>query len=434
MSEMNRNRRRMMNAQFDPIIKIKVIGVGGGGCNAIEGMVRDGVRGVDFIAANTDLQQLQSQTVDTLLLGENVTKGLGAGGNPEVGEEAALDTLDEIRAKLNGANMVFIAVGLGGGTGTGAAPVIARVAKEEVGCLTIAVATLPFEFERGRIDIAYEGLQQLKKECDGVVIISNQKISEVLGNVPMIEGFKEADSNLRRFVQSVSDIISKVAHINIDFADIKSVLENSGVVLFGIATEEIDDIEEDVEMLVAKTLDNPLLLSDIRNARGVIVNITHAPDIVTNVHQSILDVVEKRISQSKDTRFFWGVSINEKLGPSQVILTIIGSNFNDEEIDLGDGEHTISAGPIEDSSDYETVDETVDRSINSGYREPRVIFDEDEIFGTTSISKKSSFSHTFNKKRSKSGSTRSPLKKPSLFKQSKRKKTNKKSGSFWWNK
>ena len=395
MDNRDMRKKRVMNAKFDPVINIKVIGVGGGGGNAVERMLNDGIRGVEFIAANTDLQQLQRQNVKTLLLGENVTSGLGAGGIPETGEAAAVDSIDKIREALEGAHMVFITAGLGGGTGTGAAPVIAKVAKEEIGALTIAVITLPFEFEqKKRNQNALEGLTALQRECDGVVIVSNQRLYEVLGDLPTNEAFDEADKVLRQFVQSVSDIITSSALVNIDFADIKNVLEDAGIVLFGIGMEAIVDIEEDVDLLVQKTLQNPLLLSDITNAGGVILNVTAGSEIPISTHQVISNRVKDIIIKDENsvTHFYWGYNSNEHLAPNEVILTIIGSKYN-QEIDLGDGSgHTIKAQIDrkrihDEEDDYDETEETIG-TVRSGYRESTRVYDEEEIFGTTTIQRR----------------------------------------------
>jgi len=422
MDNRDMRKKRVMNAKFDPVINIKVIGVGGGGGNAVERMLNDGIRGVEFIAANTDLQQLQRQNVKTLLLGENVTAGLGAGGLPETGEAAAVDSIDKIREALSGAHMVFITAGLGGGTGTGAAPVIAKVAKEEIGALTIAVVTLPFEFEQQkRNQNALEGLTALQRECDGVVIVSNQRLYEVLGDLPTNEAFDEADKVLRQFVQSVSDIITSSALVNIDFADIKNVLEDAGIVLFGIGMEAIVDIEEDVDLLVQKTLQNPLLLSDITNAGGVILNVTAGSEIPISTHQVISNRVKDIIIKDENsiTHFYWGYNSNDHLAPNEVILTIIGSKYN-QEIDLGDGSgHTIKAQidrrKINDEEDdYDETEETIG-TVRSGYRESTRIYDEEEIFGTTTIQRRPhSSSKTFSSHRGRRKNKTSSFKK-SLF-------------------
>ena len=224
-----------MKPEYNQVARIKVFGVGGAGCNAVNRMVNDGVKGVEFYVCNTDLQSLnQSKCGNKIVLGKNTTKGLGAGGNPENGSKAAIESEEEIRKAMAGADMVFIACGEGGGTGTGASPIFAKVAKE-VGALTVGVVTTPFEFEgRRRNDQAKVGLEQLKQYIDSIIVVSNNKLLQIIGKIPMQDAFKEADNILRQGVQTITDLIAVPAFINLDFADVKSVMSNKGTALIGI--------------------------------------------------------------------------------------------------------------------------------------------------------------------------------------------------------
>ena len=222
--------------ELDQLAKIKVIGLGGGGGNAVNRMVESGVKGVEFIAANTDLQVLNSSKADVKIqIGATLTDGLGAGAKPEVGKEAALESKKEIEDALAGADMVFITCGLGGGTGTGAAPIVAEIA-QGLGALTVAIVTKPFSFEgKRRMDNALNGLEDLKKHVDTLIVIPNDRLREIIDKTtPMLEAFKEVDNVLRRGVQSISDLIAVVGLVNLDFADVKAVMEHSGHAIIGI--------------------------------------------------------------------------------------------------------------------------------------------------------------------------------------------------------
>ena len=222
--------------EMDQLAKIKVIGLGGGGGNAINRMVESGVKGVEFIAANTDLQALNNSKADVKIqIGAALTDGLGAGANPDVGREAAVESKKEIEDALNGADMVFITCGMGGGTGTGAAPVVAEIA-EALGALTVSIVTKPFSFEgKRRMSNALAGIEELKKHVDTMIVIPNDRLREIIDRTtPMLEAFKEVDNVLRRGVQSISDLIAVVGLVNLDFADVKAVMEKSGRAIIGI--------------------------------------------------------------------------------------------------------------------------------------------------------------------------------------------------------
>ena len=226
----------MSQIEFNQVAKIKVFGIGGGGCNAVSRMVEEGVQGVDFYVVNTDLQVLQASPVaNKIILGN-----LGAGANPEVGRRAAEENEEAIREAIKGADMVYITAGMGGGTGTGAAPVFARVAKEE-GALTVGIVTKPFTFEgRRRTEQALQGLEELSEYVDSLIVVSNDQLLRVIGNVPLIDAFKEADNVLRQGVQTVTDLIAVPSLINLDFADVRSVMEGQGSALIGIGMAQGD--------------------------------------------------------------------------------------------------------------------------------------------------------------------------------------------------
>lgn len=215
------------NSQFKPIASIRVIGIGGAGNNAVNRMIEAEVQGVDFYVANTDAQVVNASPAENkIILGKELSKGLGAGANPEIGKQAAIESEAEIKRALDGADMVFIAAGMGGGTGTGAASIVARIAKE-CGALTIAIVTKPFKFEgRNRNAHAVVGIENLKKQVDAIIIISNDKLLQVIGNIPLKDSFKEADNILRQGVQTITDLIAVPALINLDFADVRTIIEN----------------------------------------------------------------------------------------------------------------------------------------------------------------------------------------------------------------
>ena len=263
----------MHDLERDQIAKIKVIGVGGGGCNAVNRMIESGVGGVDFIVANTDLQVLNVSKAETKLqIGKTISEGLGAGGNPEVGREAALESKKEIEEALVGADMVFVTCGLGGGTGTGAAPVVAQIAQEQ-GALTVAIVTKPFKFEgRKRMEQAEVGLEELKKHVDTIIIIPNDRLRDMIDRTtPIVDAFKEVDNVLRRGVQSISDLIAVSGLVNLDFADVKAVMQNRGNAIIGIGI----GVGEDRAIEAAKqAVSSPLLETTIDGATDAIINIT----------------------------------------------------------------------------------------------------------------------------------------------------------------
>ena len=303
---------------------IKVIGVGGGGGNAVNRMIEENVKGVEFIVVNTDVQALRASKAETVIqLGPKFTRGLGAGSQPEVGQKAAEESEEAIREALEGADMVFITAGMGGGTGTGAAPIVARIAKE-IGALTVGVVTRPFTFEgpkRGRY--AAEGIAKLKENVDTLLIISNNRLLEVVDKkTPMLQAFREADNVLRQGVQGISDLITAPGYVNLDFADVKTVMANQGTALMGIG---VASGEERVVEATKRAISSPLLETSIDGAEQVLLNITGGLDMTLFEAQDAADIVAH--AASGDVNIILGTSINEELG-DEIRVTVIATGID----------------------------------------------------------------------------------------------------------
>ncbi len=315
----------MNNAlEMDQLAKIKVIGLGGGGGNAINSMVESGVKGVEFISANTDLQVLNTSKAEVKIqLGKN---GLGAGGKPEIGKEAAIEAKDEIEEALKGADMVFITCGMGGGTGSGAAPVVAEIA-QGLGALTVAIVTKPFTFEgKKRMQNALSSLEELKKHVDTLIVIPNDRLREIIDKTtPMLEAFKEVDNVLRRGVQSITDLIAVVGLVNLDFADVKGVMEKSGNAIIGIG---IGMGEERAIEAAKQAVSSPLLETSISGATDAIINITGGLNLTLFEAEQAAEVV--RAAANTDINTIFGSVINENL-TDEVIVTVIATGFDKNE-------------------------------------------------------------------------------------------------------
>lgn len=311
--------------EFNQVANIKVFGIGGGGSNAVNRMVADGVKGVTFYIANTDVQVMKNSDCENkIVLGRETTKGLGAGGNPEVGRKAAEETENEIREAIKGSNMVFLTAGLGGGTGTGAAPLFAKVAKEE-GALTIGIVTKPFTFEgRKRERNAMSGLSELQKYTDSLIIVSNNNLLDVIGRRPIEEAFQAADNVLRQGVQTISDLIAVPALVNLDFADVRSVMQNQGAALIGIG---MADGEDKAVNAAEKAIQSPLLEAQINGAKSAIINITGGDKVSLYDAQSAVAVIQDAAGGEIDTIF--GIAINEQLGDA-IIVTVIATGFEQD--------------------------------------------------------------------------------------------------------
>lgn len=310
--------------EMDQLAKIKVIGLGGGGGNAINRMVESGVKGVEFIAANTDLQVLNSSKADVKIqIGANLTDGLGAGARPDIGKEAAVESKKEIEDALAGADMVFVTCGMGGGTGTGAAPVVAEIS-QALGALTVAIVTKPFSFEgKKRMQNALEGIEELRKHVDTLIVIPNDRLREIIDkSTPMLEAFKEVDNVLRRGVQSISDLIAVVGLVNLDFADVRAVMQQSGHAIIGIGI----GMGEDRAIEAAKqAVSSPLLETSIDGATDAIINITGGVNLTLFEAEQAAEVV--RAAANTDINTIFGSVINENLS-DEVIVTVIATGFD----------------------------------------------------------------------------------------------------------
>ncbi len=307
---------------------IKVVGVGGGGNNAVNRMIEENVRGVEFIVANTDTQALKNSNADIKIqLGPKSTRGLGAGAQPEVGEKAAEESEDQIREALQGADLIFITCGMGGGTGTGAAPIVARIAKEEIGALTVGVVTRPFTFEgpkRGRS--AAQGIAEMKQHVDTLVTISNNRLLEIVDKkTPMREAFGEADNVLRQGVQGISDLITAPGYVNLDFADVRTVMADQGTALMGIGAGTGENRTAEA---TKKAISSPLLEVSIDGAEQILLNIKGGDDLTLFEAQDAADIVAA--ASSSEVNIIFGTTIAEEL-EDEVVVTVIATGIDAEK-------------------------------------------------------------------------------------------------------
>ncbi len=301
--------------------KIKVVGCGGGGNNTINRMTEVGIQGAEMIAINTDAQDLLYTTADKkILIGKDLTKGLGAGSIPKIGEDSAREQEHEIKNALQGADMIFITCGLGGGTGTGSAPVIAEIAKK-LGSLVVGVVTMPFEMEGSRrYENAVHGLEQLERQTDTLIVIPNDKLLELAPDLPLHTAFKVADEILTNAVKGISEMVTKAGLVNLDFADIRAVMGNGGVALIGVG--ESDSENRAVEA-VEKAIGNPLLDVDIGGANGALINVAGGADMTLEEARRVVETVSTRLDE--DARIIWGAQISEDLsGTIRVMLIVTG--------------------------------------------------------------------------------------------------------------
>ena len=333
---------------FEPVARIIVIGVGGAGNNAVNRMIDEKINNVEFYVANTDKQALSlSKAPNRLILGEDITNGLGAGGDPKVGKEAAEASKDDIKNIVAGANLVFIAAGMGGGTGTGAAPVIGQIAKES-GALTVAIVTRPFAFEGNkRTKFSVEGLNELKKNVDSLIVVSNDKLLMNSGNLPLGQAFSEADKVLALSVKTVTDLILMPAVINLDFADVKATLKESGVALIGYGTGSGDKRAEDAAF---SALSSPLIEQSIKGATRGICHVTSGPKVSLYDAQACVQKIIEASGGQMDLKF--GISINDQLEDT-ILVSIIASGFA-QDIDFSVTEpinNSLFASKPKESSD-----------------------------------------------------------------------------------
>ena len=307
--------------------QIKVVCVGGGGNNAVDRMIEDGLDGVEFISVNTDSQQLvDSKSPVKIQIGEKLTKGLGAGGNPDIGERSAEETQEEVAQALKGADMVFITAGMGGGTGTGAAPKIASISKE-MGILTVGVVTKPFNFEgKKRMANAERGIMELKKNVDTLVIIPNQRLMSVIDKkTTLTEAFKKVDEVLRQGVQGIADLISKPGVINLDFADVRTIMADQGIAHMGIGQASG---ENKAEVAAKAAIQSPLLETTIEGAKSVLINFSGDSDLGLLETEEAAELI--RESLDPEAEIIFGTTINEDL-TDQVVVTVIATGLEDDD-------------------------------------------------------------------------------------------------------
>ena len=313
---------------IDQVARIKVIGVGGGGNNAVNRMIEDGVQGVEFIAVNTDAQALKlSKAEIKMQIGATLTRGLGAGANPEVGRNAVEESRKQIQEVLKGADMVFVTAGMGGGTGTGAAPAIAQISRE-LGALTIGVVTRPFGFEgRKRATNAAAGIDLMRQAVDTLIIVPNDRLLQIVDKkTPMIQAFREADNVLRQGVQGISDLIAVPGLINLDFADVKTIMSNQGTALMGIGLAKGKDRAVEA---AKKAISSPLLETSIDGAQGVLMNITGGSNLSLYEVQEAADIVSS--AADKELNMIFGSIINENY-KDEIMITVIATGFSETEL------------------------------------------------------------------------------------------------------
>ena len=338
------------NTMLDGTATIKVIGVGGAGNNAVNRMVDSGIKGVEFTAVNTDRQTLLvSKAATKIQIGEKITRGLGAGANPDIGAQAAEESKAEIAEALRGADMVFVTAGMGGGTGTGAAPIVAAAAKE-MGILTIGVVTKPFTFEgKKRLSQAERGIESLKGKVDTLVVIPNDKLLQIIDRkTSIIEAFKMADDVLRQGVQGISDLIAIPGLVNLDFADVKTIVLNTGMAHMGIGRASGENRAEDA---AKQAIQSPLLETSIEGARGVIINITGGTNLGLHEVNTAAELIQRSVDP--EANIIFGAVIDESLD-EDILVTVIATGFENDRNPLSSGT------PVGD-----IIDKAWDRKLNS---------------------------------------------------------------------
>ena len=297
---------------------IKVIGCGGGGSNMVNWLYKKGVRGAEIIACNTDKQHLDMVESDRkILIGTHVTRGLGAGGFPQKGAEAAKESQTDLKDALRAGDMVFVCAGMGGGTGTGAAPVVAQMAKEG-GAIVIGTVTMPFRVERARIDKAEEGLSQLRQHCDTVIVIDNNRLVQIAGNLPVNQAFAVANELVATMIKGIVEIISVPSLVNLDFADVKAIMRDGGVAVIGVG---VSDTTNRVEEAVKGALANPLLDVDYTGATGALIHVTGGPDLTLDEVAKVGDLVTEAMDQ--DANVIWGARVVEDMKGKITVMTIM---------------------------------------------------------------------------------------------------------------
>lgn len=345
---------------FESYAKIVVIGVGGAGNNAVNQMIEEKIRSIEFWVCNTDAQALATSKAEhKLVLGRNITKGLGAGGDPSIGRAAAEDSIEEIKEIVSNANMVFIAAGMGGGTGTGAAPVIAKAAKD-AGCLTVAIVTRPFGFEGNSRKVrAVEGISELKKNVDSIIIVSNDKLMMINGNRPISEAFSASDAVLAQSVKTITDLIILPGLINLDFADVRTTLKDKGIALigFGIGSGEHKAMEA-----ATNAIASPLLEASIKGAHSAIINITGGNNVTLDEAQDAVSYITE--AAGSNVNIIFGVQQNPELN-DQMLISVIATEF-DEDYDY---EASLLQTPLRTRKEHEENEVKVEEQKETGNSE-----------------------------------------------------------------
>ena len=342
----------MLETGANYLAVIKVVGVGGGGTNALNRMIEAGVKGVEFIAVNTDAQALLMSDADYKVhIGVNLTKGLGAGANPQVGLEAAEENRAELREALQGADMVFVTAGEGGGTGTGAAPIVARIAKEEIGALTVGVCTRPFSFEgRKRSQQAEEGIKELKESVDTLIVIPNDRLlATAEKKTSMLDAFRYADDILRQGVQGITDLITIPGLINLDFADVRTIMEDAGSALMGIGVAAGDERADEA---ARSAISSPLLESSIQGANGILLSIAGGSDLGILEANQAAEIIAN--AATPDANIIFGAVIDDALGDA-VRVTVVATGFSNKAPSSRDGGSTSRFGTTTSGSFGDTM-------------------------------------------------------------------------------
>ncbi|MBI5871651.1 cell division protein FtsZ [archaeon] len=310
-----------LNKTQEPIIgqaNIKVFGIGGGGSNATSWLAKKGVQGAEIIALNTDKQHLDLQEADKkIIIGRSLTRGLGCGGFPEKGKEAAKEQIAELKEIIRGTDMIFITAGMGGGTGTGAAPIVAQLAKE-IGAIVIGCVTMPFNIERARIEKAEYGLEQLREACDTVIVIDNNRLVTIAGNLPIQQAFAVANELISTMIKSIVEIIAIPSLVNLDYADVKAIMANGDVSVIGVGES---DSEKRVDEAVKRALCNPLLEVSYNGATGALIHVTGGPDLTLDEVSGIGKLVTASLDE--DANVIWGARVNADMAGRVRVLTIV---------------------------------------------------------------------------------------------------------------
>ncbi len=341
---------------YDSGVVIKVVGVGGGGGNAVNRMIETNIRGVEFIAINTDKQALtRSAATKKIPIGDKITNGHGAGANPEIGARAAEESQEEITSALKGADMVFVTAGMGGGTGTGAAPIVAKFARD-MGILTIGIVTKPFNFEgRKRMEAAEKGIENFRDAVDSLIIIPNERLKQISETrITLANAFAEADNVLRRGVQSISELINVPGIVNLDFADVTTIMQNAGSAHMGVGTAQGKDKATEAAKLA---ISSPLLETSIQGARGILINITASPDIGLEEIDIASTIIEEEAHP--DAQIIWGAAFDEKLEDTMSI-TVVATGFDGDPKDSKKNAKAAPAKTVTEAPKAEANEESDD--------------------------------------------------------------------------